>query len=85
MKDPASERRSTRKTFKRTTIADEAQHRPADLVNRQFVADRPNRLWRGRPDIFGSVLSYVQSLSCNGTLGLDEGSDVSLRATRSCT
>ena len=33
------------KVFKRTTIADEAQHRPADLVNRQFVADRPNRLW----------------------------------------
>ena len=33
------------KAFKRTTIADEAQHRPADLVNRRFVADRPNRLW----------------------------------------
>lgn len=33
------------KAFKRTTIADEAQHRPADLVNRQFVADSPNRLW----------------------------------------
>jgi putative transposase len=33
------------KAFKRTTVADEAQHRPADLVNRQFVADRPNRLW----------------------------------------
>jgi putative transposase len=33
------------KAFKRTTMADEAQHRPADLVNRQFVADRPNRLW----------------------------------------
>ena len=33
------------KAFKRTTIADEAQHRPADLVNRQLVADRPNRLW----------------------------------------
>jgi putative transposase len=33
------------KAFKRTTIADETQHRPADLVNRQFVADRPNRLW----------------------------------------
>jgi putative transposase len=33
------------KAFKRTTIANEAQHRPTDLVNRQFVADRPNRLW----------------------------------------
>jgi putative transposase len=33
------------KAFKRTTVSDESQHRPADLVNRQFVADRPNRLW----------------------------------------
>ena len=29
----------------RTTIPDEAAARPADLVNRQFVADRPNQLW----------------------------------------
>ncbi len=28
-----------------TTISDENQHKPADLVNRQFVADRPNQLW----------------------------------------
>jgi len=33
------------RAWKRTTIADEAQHRPADLVERQFTADRPNRLW----------------------------------------
>jgi transposase InsO family protein len=33
------------KVFRRTTIADEAQHRPADLVNRRFMAVRPNRLW----------------------------------------
>ena len=33
------------KALKRTTIGDEAQHRPADLVDRQFAADRPNRLW----------------------------------------
>jgi transposase InsO family protein len=33
------------KAFRRTTIADEAQHRPADLVNRRFMAVRPNRLW----------------------------------------
>ena len=32
------------KRFK-TTIPDEAADRPADLVNRQFVADRPNQLW----------------------------------------
>jgi transposase InsO family protein len=29
----------------RTTIADEDQDRPSDLVNRQFVAERPNQLW----------------------------------------
>jgi len=31
--------------FKRTTIADETAARPADLVHRNFTADRPNRLW----------------------------------------
>jgi len=29
----------------RTTIADEKADRPADLVDRQFVAGRPNQLW----------------------------------------
>lgn len=28
-----------------TTISDTDQDKPADLVNRQFVADRPNQLW----------------------------------------
>lgn len=32
------------KGFK-TTIPDTAARRPADLVNRQFVAERPNQLW----------------------------------------
>jgi putative transposase len=31
--------------FKLTTITDEHQHRPSDLVDRQFVAIAPNRLW----------------------------------------
>jgi putative transposase len=31
--------------FKLTTISDENQHRPSDLVDRQFVATAPNRLW----------------------------------------
>ena len=31
--------------FKVTTISDENQHRPEDLVNRKFVAAAPNRLW----------------------------------------
>ena len=30
---------------KRTTIADPQAERPADLVNRQFAAPAPNRLW----------------------------------------
>jgi len=28
-----------------TTVADESAHRPLDLVNRNFTADAPNRLW----------------------------------------
>jgi len=31
--------------FKITTTSDENQHRPSDLVDRQFVALAPNRLW----------------------------------------
>jgi transposase InsO family protein len=33
------------KAFKVTTIADENAHRPADLVERTFVASRPDELW----------------------------------------
>jgi transposase InsO family protein len=33
------------KAFKVTTIADENAHRPADLVERTFVAGRPDELW----------------------------------------
>ncbi len=28
-----------------STVGDDALDRPADLVNRQFVATRPNQLW----------------------------------------
>jgi putative transposase len=31
--------------YKKTTIVDEEAERPADLVQRNFTADRPNRLW----------------------------------------
>jgi transposase InsO family protein len=31
--------------YKTTTIVDEAAQRPADLVQRNFTADRPNQLW----------------------------------------
>jgi putative transposase len=33
------------RAYKVTTRSDERQHRPADLVDRQFRADEPNRLW----------------------------------------
>ena len=31
--------------YKKTTVANEAATRPADLVQRDFSADRPNQLW----------------------------------------
>lgn len=33
------------KRFKRTTVVDEGARRPADLVQRRFVATKPNQLW----------------------------------------
>jgi transposase InsO family protein len=33
------------RAYKTTTIVDEAAQRPADLVQRDFTADRPNQLW----------------------------------------
>ena len=33
------------RAFKVTTVPDESLARPADLVNRKFVAERPNQLW----------------------------------------
>ena len=33
------------RVFKVTTVPDENAERPLDLVNRSFVADRPNQLW----------------------------------------
>ena len=33
------------RAFKRTTVGDDAAPRPADLVQRDFVATRPNQLW----------------------------------------
>ena len=33
------------RAYKMTTIVDEAAQRPADLMQRNFTADRPNQLW----------------------------------------
>ncbi len=38
-------RGAVRGKTRRTTIADERAARPADLVQRRFTVDRPNRLW----------------------------------------
>jgi putative transposase len=38
-------RGATRGKYKRTTIAGDLSARPADLVDRQFTASAPNRLW----------------------------------------
>jgi putative transposase len=35
----------TRGTAPRTTVGDPAAERPADLVDRNFAARRPNQLW----------------------------------------
>ena len=42
--------------YKVTTKGDDSLHRPSDLVDRQFVADAPNRLWV-------ADLTYVKSHS----------------------
>lgn len=44
------------KAFKVTTRHDDRQHRPADLVDRNFVAPAPNRLWV-------ADLTYVKTYS----------------------
>jgi len=45
MKDQGLSGARRGRQFKITTISDENQHRPSDLVDRQFVAPAPNRLW----------------------------------------
>ena len=45
MKDEGLSGARRGRQFKLTTISDEHQHRPSDLVDRKFVAPAPNRLW----------------------------------------
>jgi len=49
-------RRRRGRRFKKTTFGDDQLHRPSDLVDRQFVASAPNRLWV-------ADLTYVKSHS----------------------
>ncbi len=55
----------------RTTIPDAAAARPADLVNRQFQAERPNQLWvadftYGAPSLRRHPGRCYRSLSMSG-------------------
>ncbi len=45
MRDLGLEGARRGRQWKRTTIGDDTLDRPADLVDRKFVADRPNQLW----------------------------------------
>ena len=58
--------RSVVNATKRTTIPDDSAARPADLVDRSFGADRPNRLWL-------SDITYVPTWSgfVYAALGID--------------
>ncbi len=47
------------KAFKVTTRSDDRQHRPADLVERDFAAPAPNRLWV-------ADLTYVKTHASGG-------------------
>lgn len=42
-----------------TTISDEHQDKPADLVNRQFVAGRPNQLWVADITFVATWLGFI--------------------------
>lgn len=47
------------KAFKKTTVADESAERPADLVNRNFTATRPNQLWVADLTYVATWLGFV--------------------------
>ncbi len=47
------------RAYKKTTIADEAAERPMDLVQRDFSADRPNRLWVADLTYVGTSRGFV--------------------------
>jgi putative transposase len=49
----------SRGSRKRTTIADEAADRPADLVNRNFTASRPNSLWVSDLTFVRTIIGFV--------------------------
>jgi transposase InsO family protein len=60
------------RTFK-TTIPDEKAARPADLVDRQFTAERPDQLW---------VADFTYVASCQGFVFVALVIDVFARSLR---
>jgi transposase InsO family protein len=45
--------------YQKTTVADETAHRPMDLVQRDFSADRPNQLWVADLTFVATWLGFV--------------------------
>jgi transposase InsO family protein len=45
--------------YKKTTVVDETAHRPRDLVQRDFSADRPNQLWVADLTFVATWLGFV--------------------------
>jgi len=45
--------------YKKTTVVDETAHRPMDLVQRDFSADRPNQLWVADLTFVATWLGFV--------------------------
>jgi len=52
-------RAAVRGEVKRTTISDESSPRPRDLVDRQFRATEPNRLWVAGPTYVRTWSGFV--------------------------
>ena len=53
---------------RRTTISDASQQRPLDLVNRQFIATRPNQLWVDRYYLCGHLVWFCLCGFCHRRL-----------------
>ena len=62
-----------KKRWRKTTVPTRPPSGPRTSSSATSALRRARPPLRRRHHLFGPVLDYVQSLSCNGTLGLDEG------------
>ncbi len=53
---------------RRTTVSDENAHRPADLVDRRFGAEAPNRLWLADITYVPTWSGFVYAAVCDRRL-----------------